>query len=112
MKIRHGKQLGLPFRQPLACGGALTLRAMPIATTAVSNEGVSARRVLAARDIAAEGRRAAALDGAHHLQLAEADAAAVGLTPSGTVVAEDLRDLQSRSAHLAGVTSPAPVLSS
>ena len=37
--------------------------------------------------------RAAALDGAHHLQLVEADVAAVGITPGGTVVAEYLRDL-------------------
>ena len=43
----------------------------------------------------AERRRAAALDGIHDLQLLEADMAAVGVTPSGTVVAEDIRDLQS-----------------
>ena len=40
--------------------------------------------------MAAERRRAAALDGPHHLQLVEAHVAAVGLTPSGTVVAEDI----------------------
>jgi hypothetical protein len=45
--------------------------------------------------VAAESRRAAALDGAHHLQLAEADVTAVGLTPRGAVVAEDIRNLQS-----------------
>ena len=33
------------------------------------------RAVLAARDMAAERRRAAALDGRHHLQLVEADVA-------------------------------------
>ena len=63
-------------------------------TTAVRNDGVGARGVLAARNIAAEGRGAARLDRAHHLQLLQADAAAVGFTPSGAVVAEDLRDLQ------------------
>jgi hypothetical protein len=42
-----------------------------------------------------ERRRAAALDGPHHLQLPEAHVAAIGLAPSGTVVAEDIRDLQS-----------------
>ena len=57
------------------------------------------RAVLAARDVPAEGRRAAALDRAHHLQLAEAHVAAVGLTPGGTVVAEDVRDLQSGPGH-------------
>jgi hypothetical protein len=42
--------------------------------------------------MAAERRRAAALDCAHHLQLVETDVSAVGFTPSGTVVAEDIRD--------------------
>jgi transposase len=56
-------------------------------------------RQIATRDEPAEGCRAAALDGAHHLQLGEAHVAAVGLTPSGTVVAEDVRDLQRRPCH-------------
>ena len=55
--------------------------------------------VLAACNMPAEGCCAAALDGAHHLQLGEAHVTAIGLTPSGTVVAEDVRDLQSGSAH-------------
>jgi hypothetical protein len=42
----------------------------------------------------AERRRAAALNRAHDLQLPQADVAAVGFTPAGTVVAEDIRDLQ------------------
>jgi hypothetical protein len=60
---------------------------------------MAARRVFAARDMAAERRRAAALDRTHHLQLVEAHMAAVGLTPGGTVIAEDVRDLQSWSNH-------------
>ena len=55
--------------------------------------------VLAARDVAAERRRAAALDRRHHLQLAEAHMAGVGLTPCRTMVAEDIRDLQRRTRH-------------
>jgi hypothetical protein len=39
------------------------------------------------------------LDGAHHLDLLEADAAVVGMTPSGPVAAEDVRDLQSWAGH-------------
>ena len=39
------------------------------------------------------------LDGAHHLDLLEADAAVVGMTPSGPVAAEDVRDLQSWTGH-------------
>jgi hypothetical protein len=60
---------------------------------------MAARRILAARDMAAERRRAAALDRTHHLQLIEAHMAAVGLAPGGTVVAEDVRDLQNWSSH-------------
>ena len=55
---------------------------------------MAALRVVAARNKAAKRRRAAALDRAHDLQLLETDMAAVGVTPSGTVVAEDIRDLQ------------------
>ena len=57
------------------------------------------RAVLAARDMAAERRRAAALDRAHHLQLVEADVAGVGFAPSRPVVAEDIRDLQRWTGH-------------
>ena len=59
---------------------------------------MATRRVFAACDMTAERRCAAALDCAHHPQLVEAHMAAVGLTPSGTVIAEDVRDLQ-RSNH-------------
>ena len=52
------------------------------------------QRVLAARNVPAEDRRAAVLDSAHHLQLWHADMPAVGVTPSGAVIAEDIRDLQ------------------
>jgi len=63
---------------------------MAVATTAVGDDSVAALRVLAACDIAAKGRRAARLDGAHHLQLCVADMAAVGITPSGAEVAQDI----------------------
>ena len=55
--------------------------------------------VLAARDMAAEGCRAAALDRRHHLELVEADMAGMGLTPCRTMAAEDIRNLQSRARH-------------
>ena len=47
----------------------------------------------------AESRRATALDRRHHLQLAEADVAGIGFTPSGPVVAEDVRNLQNWTGH-------------
>ena len=63
--------------------------------------------VLAARDVSAESRRAAVLDGAHHLELEQADVTAVGMTPRGPVVAEDVRDLQSWTGHVGPVTPAA-----
>src|SRR4030088_837511 len=57
------------------------------------------RAVLAAHDMAAESRRAAALDRRHHLQLAKADVSCISFTPSGPMVAEDIRDLQSGTSH-------------
>jgi hypothetical protein len=60
---------------------------------------MAARRVLAARDMAAERRRATALDCTHHLELLEAHMPLIGFTPSRAVIAEDIRDLQSRSNH-------------
>src|SRR5215475_3656162 len=72
---------------------------MPVTARVVGDERMATRRVFAACDMAAERHCAAALDCAHHFQLVEAHMAAVGLTPSGTVIAEDIRDLQSWSNH-------------
>ena len=107
MEIADGQQLGLARSQPLAGRRSLTLRAMPIATAVVADNRVTAFVVLALRDVAAERRSPAALDRAHHLQLVEAHMSCVGQAPSGTVVAEDVRDLQSWTGHETGVTSPA-----
>src|SRR5712664_4040862 len=72
---------------------------MPVATGVVRDLGIAASRVLAACDMPAERRRTTALDRTHHLQLIEAHMPAVGLTPSRTMVAENVRDLQSWSSH-------------
>src|SRR5271166_2873727 len=71
---------------------------MPVTARVVSDERMAARGVLAACDVAAERHRAAALDCAHHLQLVEAHMAAVGLAPSGTVLAEALSRCQGKNA--------------
>ena len=77
----------------------MALGAVPVTAAIVGNDRAAARLVLTARDMAAEGRRAAALYRAHHLQLRMAEMAAVGATPSGPVIAEDIRDLQGRTGH-------------
>src|ERR1700756_4380182 len=72
---------------------------MPVAAGVVRDLGMAARRVLAARDMAAERRRATALDRTHDLQLLKAHVPLIGLSPRRAVIAEDVRDLQSRSNH-------------
>src|ERR1019366_2580910 len=97
MVIWGGQQLGLALGQPSPRRRALALRTMPIAAAIIGDDFASA--VFAARDMPAEGRRATALDRRHHLQLAEAHVAGVGLAPRGSVVAEDIRDFQNRTPH-------------
>src|SRR5262252_482219 len=91
MEVRDRQQLCLALGQPLTRGCRLAPRAVSITATAVRDDGVAALLVLAARNIATERRRAAALDRTHDLQLLQADMATVGFTPSGTVVAENPR---------------------
>jgi hypothetical protein len=85
VEIAHRQQLGLTLGEPLLGGGGLTLGAMPIAAAVVGNDRVGA--ILAARDMTAEGCRAAALDGRHHLQLVETDVPGIGSAPCRPVVA-------------------------
>src|SRR4029077_16406357 len=99
VKIRHRQELRFSVGEPSARRRALTLWAMPVAARVVRDLGMAARRVLAARDMAAERRRATALDRTHDLQLLEAHMGAVGLSPRRAVIAEDVRDLQSKSNH-------------
>jgi len=70
---------------------------VPIAAGVVGDRRIGA--VLTARDMAAEGCGAAALDRRHHLELTEAHMAGIGLTPSGPIVAENVRDLQRWARH-------------
>ena len=59
--VRHRQQLGLAVGEPPLRRRALALGAVPIATGIVGDVGV--RTLLTARDMPAERRRAAALDG-------------------------------------------------
>src|ERR1700704_5804908 len=97
MEVRHRQQIGFARGQPVLCRRALALRAMPAAATIVRDLGV--RALLAARDMPAESRGAAALDRRHHLQLAEAHMAGIGPAPCRAVVAEDIRNLQRWTRH-------------
>src|SRR5262249_59795065 len=99
MEIGDLQQLGRALLHPGKGLTALALGAVPIAAAAVSDVRVGAPWVLTTRDVAAKRRGAAGLDRVHHLQLCVAYVAAVGLTPSGAEVAEDIRDFQSGALH-------------
>ena len=73
------------------------LPSTPHKTTVVSNLGVLA--TLATRDMPAKCCGTAALDGGHDFELSDANVAPVRLTPRGTVVAQDVRDLQRLTSH-------------
>ena len=95
--VRDRQQLGLARGEPFPGDRALAFCAMPVTARVVGDGRVGA--VLAARDVAAERRGAAALDRRHHLQLVKADMAGIGLAPCRTTVAENIRDLQRRARH-------------
>src|SRR6202165_1230869 len=97
MIVRHRQQIDLARSQPLLRRGTLALWARPVAERVVRDLGVCA--LLAARDMPAESRGAAALDCRHHLQLAEADMARIGPAPCRAVAAEDVRNLQRWTRH-------------
>jgi hypothetical protein len=97
VEVGNRQQLGLAFGHPLLCRRALALGAVPVATGIVGDDGIGA--VLAARDVPAQHRRAAALDRCHDLELPKTHVAGIGLPPCRPVVAEDIRDLQRRPQH-------------
>jgi hypothetical protein len=95
--IWHGQQLRLPLGQPFLGGDGLALRAVAITAGVVGDAHM--RAILAALDMAAERRGAAALDGRHDLQLREAHMSGVGVAPCRTVAAEDIRHLDRWTRH-------------
>ncbi len=84
------RKMPMPARQLPITGSAHK-------TAVVGDDFVGA--VLAAREMSAESRGAAALDRRHHLQLLKAYVAGVGLAPCRSVVAENIRDFQNRPPH-------------
>ena len=90
--ILHGQQIGLAGLQPAPGRTGLTLGAMPVATGVVGDLGVVTGRAL--QHMTAQRRAAAAFDGRHDLELAEAEVSGLCTTPRRPVGAEDIRDLQ------------------
>ncbi len=73
-------------------GAGLALRAMPVAAAVVGDLAVPA--VAAAFDMPAQGRRSAAANRPHDLELATAQMPGIILGVGVTVTAEDIRHLQ------------------
>ena len=92
VEIADRQQVGLALGQPGLCGGGLTLRAVAIAAGIVGDPEIAA--VIAAIDVAAQRRRAAALNRRHHFQLGEAKTPCLGETVVGTHAPEDIGDLR------------------
>src|SRR5262245_5098527 len=93
-QVRNGEWEPVKTRPPLTFVNA------PHKAAVVGNGGVAARPVRPARNVPAEGRRPAALDGVHHLHLRVTEVALIGTTPSRAVIAEDLRNLQGWTVHV------------
>ena len=97
--ILDGQQVALPFGEPLFGGGAMTLRAMAVATRVVSDAQGCTSGVATEQFVAAQRGRAAVLDGRHHLQLTETEMAGMLTAIAIAPVSEDVADLESRSDH-------------
>src|SRR4029077_2627805 len=97
VEIADRQQISLAGREPIRRRRALTLWAMAVATRVVSDAAVAA--ILAALDMAAEGRRAALLDRRHDLEMTEAHMSGIGPAPVGPMAMKDVCDLQPRAAH-------------
>ncbi len=103
VEVGHGQQIGLPPLQPSPGGLPLALRAVPVAAGVVADRRVGA--AVAARDMAAERRRAAGSDRRHDLELAEAQMPAMACREGVAMPVQDIRDLEKRPRHAGRGTS-------
>src|SRR6266853_3658383 len=97
VEVVDRQQIGLAGGEPILRRRALALGTMPVAARVVRDPAVAT--ILAAFDMATESSRTAALDGRHHLELAQAQMPSIGPAPSRSVVMEDVSDLQPWAAH-------------
>src|SRR5215468_10838191 len=97
VEVADRQQIGLARGEPVFGCRALALGTMAVAARVVGNPAVAA--ILAALDMAAEGRRATLFDRRHHLELAEAHMPGIGSAPGGSMAMKDVCDLQPWPAH-------------
>ena len=94
VKIRHRQQFACALREPSGPGHRLALRAVPVAARVVLNLLVAA--VVAALEMATQGRRATTENGPQHLLLTTGEHSSVLPAEPFFPVAEDIGDFQGR----------------
>src|SRR5258708_421255 len=97
MEVLNRQPIGQGRLEPLLRGAGLALRTMPVAAAVVGNLAVPA--VAAAFDMATQGRRSAAANRPHDLELATAQMLSIMLAIDVAVAPENIRHLQHRPRH-------------
>jgi len=92
VEVFHRQQVFGPCRHPIACGGPLTFRAVPVFARVVRD--VVVITFSASRHMPAERLGPAGLNGGHRFELAETDMSSIGPPPRRAVHAKDVSDLQ------------------
>ena len=96
VEVAHGQQVGLALFQPGPRGGALALRAMPVAARVIGDPPMAA--VGAGLDVPAQRGGATVLDRRHDLELMQAQVPGMGGPISRPGSTEDVGNLE-RGAH-------------
>ena len=104
--ILDRQQVALTGLEPALRRAALALRAMPVATRVVGDLGRAA--AFATQDVSPQRRAAALFNGRHDLELAQAQVSTLAEPPGGTVLAEDVGDLQGGVRHSPTEASGSP----
>ncbi len=108
MEVRHRQQLGLPGGEPFRPGRPLALRTMPVAARVVGVADQPAGR--ADLGMAAEFRRSAQFDRAHHAPFDPAEVSCMRLAIGITVAAEDRRTPDTPRFEQRDFPASAPIL--
>jgi hypothetical protein len=100
VEVRHRQQLGLPCGEPLAARLPLTLRAMPVTARVVGAANEAA--LGAGLGMAAQRRRPAQRDSAHHPPLNATQVTVMRAAIGIAVATEDIRHFQAGRHDAAG----------
>ena len=87
MEVRHVQQIALPRGQPCGSAQALALRTMSVAAGVIGDAAMAA--IVTGLHVAAERRRAAALDGGHDAVFNTAQVADMSRAIGIAMAAED-----------------------